>query len=138
MIPVESVRWLQNNTHENIALKITFQNGEVLSIPYNRYGYVDYVTWKVNSSWSVITNIVLHAVFAGYGVICPYWYPFNISDVCGLVNDARNLLRLNQCGRLNEFQFKYCLPDVNECTWAECKVTKRRKRRIDLEKGVAL
>lgn len=44
----------------------------------------------------------------------------NIEYVCGLVNDARKLLRMKSRGEdLAAFEFEYCLMDIRKGKWVD-------------------
>lgn len=76
----------------------------------------------------VFLNIILHWVFSANGIDCPYWYPYNIRNVAGLINDARNLMKLKKLGRTSEFEFKYVLSDLRGEGWKRTRLFRRRKR----------
>lgn len=68
----------------------------------------------------IILNLLAQRVFKENSVECKYIFPMNIEYVCGLVNDARKLLRMKSRGEdLAAFEFEYCLMDIRKGKWVD-------------------
>lgn len=66
----------------------------------------------------IILNILAQRVFKENAVECKYIFPLNLVYVCGLVNDARKLLKMKSRGEdLSAFEFEYCLQDIRKGKW---------------------
>ena len=63
----------------------------------------------------LLLNFLVQKVFQEAAVDCPYSYPLNLQYVCGLVNDARQLLTMKNRGEdLSGFTFVHCLLDLRK------------------------
>lgn len=68
----------------------------------------------------IILNILAQRIFTENNVACPYNFPLNLNYVCGLINDARKLLRMkNRNEDLATFEFEYCLMDICNEKWVD-------------------
>lgn len=68
----------------------------------------------------IILNLLSQRVFKENLIECKYIFPMNLEYVCGLVNDARKLLRMKNRGEdLAAFEFEYCLMDIREGKWVD-------------------
>ena len=68
----------------------------------------------------IILNLLAQRVFKENSVESKYIFPLNLEYVCGLVNDARKLLRMKSCGEdLAAFEFEYCLLDIRKGEWKD-------------------
>lgn len=66
----------------------------------------------------ILLNILAQRIFTENNVACSYNFPLNLDYVCGLVNDARKLLRMKNRGEdLSAFEFEFCLLDVRQGQW---------------------
>ena len=68
----------------------------------------------------IILNLLAQRVFKENSVESKYIFPLNLEYVCGLVNDARKLLRMKSRGEdLSKFAFEHCLMDVRKGEWKD-------------------
>ena len=68
----------------------------------------------------IILNLLAQRVFKENSVESKYIFPLNLEYVCGLVNDARKLLRMKSRGEdLAAFEFEYCLMDIRKGEWKD-------------------